>query len=159
MNREIKYRAYVRELNLVLPVLSISFDFKRVEVPTVNSKVAHTELFHLEQVDLLQYTGLKDSKGNEIYEGDILKREFEVGHEIIDPDSLGVVDYEVKDSGCFIGVVCYRPSEGYVLNSCKKFNDEGELQNKRSGVKIYARYAEVIGNIFENSDLLKGDEE
>lgn len=103
---------------------------------------------------LMQYTGLKDKNGVEIYEGDIVRRDFEIGHVVIDPITLGAENYEIEDSGYFIGVVSYRPSEGYVLNKCKKFNDDDELQSKKSGVKIYANHAEVIGNIYENPELL-----
>ncbi|MGG0792621.1 YopX family protein [Brevibacillus laterosporus] len=102
-----------------------------------------------------QYTGLKDKNGKEIYKGDIIKRNFEIGRVVINPISLGAEDYEIDDSGYFIGVVSYRPSEGYVLNKCKKFNDDDELQSKKSGVKIYPNHAEVIGNIYENPELLE----
>ncbi|MGC4378285.1 YopX family protein [Fictibacillus sp. Mic-4] len=105
---------------------------------------------------LMQYTGLHDKNGKEIYEGDIIKREFEIGRDIIDPVSLGFVDREIEESGYFIGVVCYRPSEGFILNKCKKYDDEGKLQSKRSGVKIHHQYAEVIGNIYEHPHLLEG---
>ncbi|MCR8982633.1 YopX family protein [Brevibacillus laterosporus] len=103
---------------------------------------------------LRQYTGLHDKNGKEIYEGDIIKRHFEIGRVVINPISLGAEDYEIDDSGYFIGVVSYRPSEGYVLNKCKKFNDDDELQSKKSGVKIYPNHAVVIGNIYEHPHLL-----
>ncbi len=101
-----------------------------------------------------QWTGLKDKNDKEIYEGDIIKREFEIGHVVIDPVTLGAEGYEIENSGYFIGVVSYRPSEGYVLNKCKKFNDDDEILSKKSGVKIYANYAEIIGNIYTNPELL-----
>ena len=109
----------------------------------------------LNQKGVMQYTGLKDMSGKEIYEGDIIRRDFEVGHEVIDPVSLGVMDYEISESGYFVGVVSYRPTEGYVLNKCRKYNEDGTLQAKKSGVKIYSQYANVIGNIYENPELLE----
>lgn len=158
--REIKFRAWDKVNKEMYEVGYIDFANNKAQLAIIKDQVCYKQFVaDLKDIELLQYTGLKDQNGIEIYEGHILKREFEIGHEIIDSASLGVVDYEIKDSGYFIGAVCYRPSEGYVLNSCKKFNDDGELQNKRSGVKVYARYAEVIGSIYENQELLKGSEE
>ncbi|MDC2867581.1 YopX family protein [Bacillus sp. BP-3] len=125
--REIKYRAFVKELNLVLPVLSISFDFKRVEVPAVNSKVAHTEWFHLEQVELMQYTGLKDKNDKEIYEGEIVRvsgHPFQGTYEMDRNYEVGYNEYMELCCGSWY-LVRMRP------------------------------WAEVIGNIHENKELLE----
>ena len=82
----------------------------------------------LEDCELLQYTGLKDKRGKEIYEGDILKcpqplddNLFEVGHVYWCSDSAGY----------------------YVETNLS--NDE--LSAFTDG--------EVIGNIYENPELLK----
>ncbi|MGN4599615.1 YopX family protein [Bacillus cereus group sp. MYBK245-2] len=126
--REIKFKAYVKEMNLVLPVLSIQFDFKKVEVPATYSNHIDTEYFNFEQVELIQYTGLKDSKGNEIYEGDIVK--------ISDHPFQGSIDingnYEVY------------------------YNEYTELSCGGWYLFRMKHYAEVIGNKFENRNLLKG---
>lgn len=72
--------------------------------------------------ELMQYTGLKDKNGREIYEGDIVKNEYGKAMDIqYDPRSVafGVGDY-------YFGTI----GSGKIL--------------------------EVIGNIFENPELLKG---
>ncbi|MEK5070535.1 YopX family protein [Sporosarcina sp. FSL K6-1508] len=102
-----------------------------------------------------QFTGLKDKGGKKIYEGHVLKRDFEIGNTIYHPVTLGAMDYEISDSGHFRGVVHYRPSEGFVLAKVQKYSDENELVEKKSAVKIYPRYAEIIGNQFENPELLE----
>ncbi|PGX99903.1 hypothetical protein COE15_14600 [Bacillus cereus] len=126
--REIKYRAYVKELNLVLPVLSIQFDFKKVEVLATYSKRIDTEYFNFEQVELIQYTGLKDSKGNEIYEGDIVKISGHPFQGSIDIDGIYKVGYNKLMELCCGSLYLHR----------------------------MRHWAEVIGNKFENENLLKG---
>ncbi|QDX91091.1 hypothetical protein EEL30_01025 (plasmid) [Brevibacillus laterosporus] len=148
--REIKFRIWDKANEIIIQDDGHFYITADGDVIGVND-----DLDISESVILMQYTGLKDRNGKEIYEGDIVKRNFEIGRVVINPISLGAEDYEIDDSGYFIGVVSYRPSEGYVLNKCKKFNDDDELQSKKSGVKIYPNHAEVIGNIYENPELLE----
>ena len=75
---------------------------------------------------LMQYTGLKDKNGREIYEGDIIRI---YNDEIDEEDSwIGEVSYHI--GGFFSG-------------------DEDLLGN------VHFR-AKVIGNIYENPELLEG---
>jgi uncharacterized phage protein (TIGR01671 family) len=75
---------------------------------------------------LLQYTGLKDKNGKEIYEGDILGR---IGffHKVVINDGTNFYSYSVNN-----------PQSIFILN---KFSIDG--------------YDEIIGNIYENPELLK----
>lgn len=104
-----------------------------------------------------QYTGLKGVNGKEIFIGDIVKREFEVwettGSGSWEDGSLEVHENCIAE-GYFIGVVHQTPSGLYVLNRCKKYNPDGDFIEKRSNIKLHARYANVIGNIYENPELL-----
>ena len=79
---------------------------------------------------VLQYIGLKDMKGKEIYEGDIIK--------YIDDFYYKVV--YIKESACF------------VLSSIRK-----DSKFKLSFVfrKSNNKEMEVVGNIFENRDFCK----
>lgn len=105
-----------------------------------------------------QYTGLKGVNGKEIFIGDIVKREFEVwettGSGSWEDGSLEVHENCIAE-GYFIGVVHQTPSGLYVLNRCKKYNPDGDFIEKRRNIKLHARYANVIGNIYENKDLLE----
>jgi uncharacterized phage protein (TIGR01671 family) len=152
--REIKFRAWYKPKGKMYTrsLESINLETKVLGVYTVSEGY---QQLRMSDFEIMQYTGLKDKIGKEIYEGDIVRRDFEVGRTIIDPVSLGIEDYEIDDSGYWIGVVHYRPSEGYILNKCRKYNDDDELQKKKSGVKIYPNYAVVIGNIFKNPELLE----
>ncbi|HFD2052565.1 TPA: YopX family protein [Clostridium perfringens] len=83
--------------------------------------------------ELMQYTGLKDENEKEIYEGDILSIKIYSGDKVI---VEGKTVVEFKD-GCF-GVIWGHDKAFLSLNSFFK-----------------AKF-EVIGNIYENPELLEG---
>lgn len=84
--------------------------------------------------NLMQFTGLKDSKGNEIYEGDIVA----VGER----KDLTQCAYDKFGTPCLIGIE--KPES----------HDFGDMEMNH---KIFAnRHMEVVGNIYEHSHLLKG---
>lgn len=78
---------------------------------------------------LMQSTGLKDKNGKEIFEGDI----------------LGTKD------GLLNGVIEYRSDLGMWTNSLIRYNNFERLCN-------VANSKEIIGNIYENRELLEDKE-
>lgn len=92
---------------------------------------------------LLQYAGLKDKNSKEIFEGDILKWEFEKQRFA---DEL----LEVRWG-----------SVGWVLFSklFTKFGFPDGDDCSEINTKGYTVNSEVIGNIYENPELLKGKNE
>jgi uncharacterized phage protein (TIGR01671 family) len=77
---------------------------------------------------LMQYTGLKDKSGKEIYDGDIFK----------DMDgSLAVVEW---DNSMFLATRADGTKSGWPLF-------------------VFSKYLEVVGNIYENPELLKDTHE
>ena len=70
MSREIKYRAYVKEWENIFNVSSIDFGSKLVSI--VDDKGYFISQFSFTEIELLQFTGLYDKNGVEIFEGDIL---------------------------------------------------------------------------------------
>ena len=76
-----------------------------------------------------QYTGLKDKNGNKIFEGDIV--DFP---DRSDSESYGVVEYDTNETE--FGIVYDSIYEGL-------------------GRQYHSRDIEVIGNIFDNSELLE----
>lgn len=86
-----------------------------------------------ERIKIMQYTGLKDGKGSDIYEGDLITLR-------------GKYLYEVKfEDGKF---VCY-----HVI---KEYGRWGDL--KRMSDMDFEQYGhEVIGNIYENVELVNAE--
>ena len=85
---------------------------------------------------LMQYTGLKDKNGVEIYEGDIISNPSGDGYDLIN-----VIEF---DRGVFSIVV-----EGDEMNP---YYVEYPLYD-------WHKEAEIIGNIYENSELLEVEDE
>lgn len=87
----------------------------------------------LTYANVQQFTGLKDSKGNEIYEGDILN--------IFNHNQPELVEWEPHGSG--FGFFKHDDSD--------RMDGNFEFLSHYTGSYGY----EVIGNIFENPELLK----
>ena len=121
--REIKFRAWIKELNEIREVEYINFLKKMISYP---NKFCENYYFNadFDEIELMEYTGLEDMKGKEIYEGDIL---FE---------SSSKEYYKVVfENGSFRAEV-----------------DEYSLD-----LEDYANICEVVGNIYENPELIEED--
>lgn len=130
--REIKFRAYVKDKNKIYDVKDIDFVYGFVRFEEEGKPTDTMRMF--DQVELMQYTGLEDMNGKEIYEGDIVK---------IDNDTISEV---VFDEGAF----CWcEYSDGYTDGRFPHSFNDNEYY-------CFCEEIEVIGNVYDNPELLKG---
>ena len=88
----------------------------------------------LESPNIMQYTGLKDKNGKEIYEGDVVRI----------PD-----DYEEY------GFMAGEQREVYYFDGCFRLKPKKENTRDRGNtIMDDMEKCEVIGNIYENPELL-----
>lgn len=87
----------------------------------------------------MQFTGLKDKNSKEIYEGDIVKNE----------DARGGESEVVFENGCFCLKSPWMKEQSHL--QLRYYTQFYELK----GARIDCMPLEVIGNIYENQDLLK----
>jgi uncharacterized phage protein (TIGR01671 family) len=123
--REIKFRAWEKNLKEIIPVHSIDFDNK-----IINSLSAW-RFFH--EIELMQYTGLKDRNGKEIYEGDILECHHKTkGNVFFHDDS-----FRLSSDQCELN-----------LEDIHSYDDLNQYLIEDNDLV-------VIGNIYENPELLE----
>lgn len=130
MSREIKFRGWDSVNEVMLPVESINFREGYVSLNEGDNSLTDT----LEMIELMQYTGLKDKNGKEIYEGDIVSFYNDEEYRFKSTNALVIYD-----------------SAAFMLEH-KKLGKEylGEMDIENMCIKI-------IGNIYENPELLRGE--
>ncbi len=149
--REIKFRAYIYDLadedshpleidvraGKLWDVASINFKDQVVEIMDDDGNVWEYEL-NSNEIVLLQYTGEKDKNGKEIYNGYILKLDRDELLKNLEPE-------DVSDD-TLIQVVTFEDGT---------FTARSRSGRKWGSVGGMSEYGEIIGNIYENPELLQ----
>jgi uncharacterized phage protein (TIGR01671 family) len=144
--REIKFRAWDKHKKQMLP----SFYFSEMCFKGIWDLFPLLENFNPDYI--MQYTGLKDKTGKELYEGDVVQQGF-VGEKIWTQDKAkthtiistpkGAVFYSAPYWNVRTDVVGIVDGETKVLY-LSEYDGLHDFDN-----------VEVIGNIYENPELLK----
>lgn len=153
--REIKFRAWDKQNKVMSTVYQIRYpewhkDRKVREKVEYQLFCTHgrddgkgfhdlsSATFPEEQIELMQYVGIKDVAGNDIYEGDILAYDTEDGICIAEVVWTKDVDPN-RDLSPILG-------PGYVLTNARHWRNYKESEE---GMELL-----ILGNIYENPELL-----
>ena len=123
--KELKIKAWLKKENKMVSIIGIDFNYEYIRY-TEDDNLFNSDYKTAEfkDIELLQFSGVKDKAGQELYEADVIK--FNDG---ID-DIYGLISYDDEDGA-------YRVS---YENITEHLSDrEGDF--------------EIVGNIFENPDL------
>ena len=157
--REIKFRAWEKHQQRMSMVTEIkwnpSYLYHRIKTQAIvrGKKLDEWYAYDFDAnnngIVLMQYTGLKDKNGKEIYEGDVVKFA-----------DIGEEGYEYKEAYDFCNIASIVWKNGrfelenihvYISYVLECMNREGHEEF----INALLEDCEVIGNIYENKDLLE----
>lgn len=134
MNREIKFRAWDKEKRNM-------FNIARLDIADGS---CYDHLFsriydYWNECILMQYTGLKDKNDKEIYEGDIVAERTmgSINYSVVKFGEINISKQACEEKTC----ICF-------------YNDYSNFNDCWSDEPLNAKKIEVVGNIYENTELL-----
>ncbi len=126
-----KFRAWnkaTKEMHEADDIVSLNFEEKQICVQTIF--FGQLSYYDFDDIVSIQSTGLKDKNGKEIFEGDILSDE----------------GSELEDEWVYVSVI-NKDGMYYCL--------ENEIHGVSGALIDFVPYYSVVGNIYENPELLK----
>lgn len=128
--REIKFRVWDKNKGEMI-TSAVEFELRRLEETTKPNEYSDTIGYvpsDYHRFDIMQYTGLKDKNGVEVFEGD-------------------VIDFSDNDDFNCYAEVCMAKSN---LGWAKKYDDGCAALMDDRDLRSWC----VVGNIYENPDLM-----
>ena len=122
--KEFKMKAWLKKENKMVSIIGIDLNYQYIRYTDDNLFKDDYKIAEFKDIELLQFTGVKDKAGQEVYEADVIK--FNDG---ID-DIYGLISYDDEDA---VYCVSYENVTEHLSNMAGDF--------------------EIVGNIFENPNL------
>ena len=132
--KNLKFRAWDKRTKLMNDVTTI--DLEQEIVFYHNWKYGHSKTIPFSDVILLQYTGLKDKNGVEIFEGDIIDKGY---HNFSIENQIGCVEFNQGGD-----------SDGWAHGDWL-----GWITNNYDSLLDVHEHCAVLGNKFEHPELLE----
>lgn len=139
--RGIKFRAFCNPFRIMCRVSDIDFINSIVSV-VIDEERAIQDCYDFDQIEIMQFTGLLDQNGTEIYEGDILTGMFS------DLFNNGAICHRRN-----VTVIHFLEQQGF----CSGFNFE-HMEDGLSAFNVPPLKYEIIGNKYEHPHLLAKSE-
>lgn len=134
-----KFRAWHNELGRMMLIKNMWFQDSRIEELELNDAVMNEHITaYPDEIELMQSTGLKDKNGQEIFEGDI----------VTDGDVISDIKYHQTLGFYMIG------KYGFSV----PFGQGVDVEYFEEFAVHVSKTFEVIGNIYENPELLEVEE-
>lgn len=128
----LKFRAWMPSLQWMCEVTGIMYDLKSIEVCQIGDLARYTEMsVDFKDVIIMQSTGLFDKNGKEIFEGDVVRQ---------------VRTQPTTENETITGVVTMLEGAWLIMNDVEQL---ASYLWSETGIN------EVIGNIYENKELLE----
>lgn len=155
MKRDIKFRAWDKDSKQMDLVVRLEVD----DFGHIDTAEGYGDVYH--NFELMEYTGMKDKNGREIYEGDIVKYHLtRVYGEHYDPITLGYVGSDWSVDADIFGKVSIWPSNGVMMTQI--ITSDADMFCRAYPVPRrwhVNQECEIIGNIYENPELLEAQHE
>ena len=130
-----RFRVWMKSLKWMCDVTNISFDSKLVDICHQGDTERCTEIsVEFDEIELMQSTGLKDKNGKEIFEGDIVRQ---------------VRTQPTTENETITGLVTMLEGAWLIMNDCEQLASFLWSETDEN---------EIIGNIYENRELLEDKE-
>lgn len=146
-----KFRAWDKRENTMRDVAVLHFT-KGGKVNSIEYWKTPSELktYHVRNLILMQSTGFKDDNGVEIFEGDVVNIHW--FYTDYDPETLGAIENEATAEK--VVITKEFGNLGFWWNSD---DDWVDLATLALTVQLHEESFELLGNIYENPDLLEGN--